>query len=119
MAVTRDSLKARAPDLANIGDAVLDACLAEAIREIASGNWDAADYDDAVTFLALHFAAKSKAGSLAGGPVSQMGVGPLTRSYAVSQSSANDGDLGSTSWGRRLLERMRGNLKIALPVMVF
>ena len=117
MAISTATLAARAPDLASLDAAVLQACVDEALLNVDAGNWSSsAQYDNACLYYALHLAAKSRMGSTAGGAITSMSAGPMSRSYAAPKDTGDD--LSSTTWGRLFRDACAGNVNLGLPLSI-
>ena len=99
---TPEEFMARFPQFDGQDDQV-EVALNEAARSVGE-TWIANDQKDAIMYLAAHLMTEEAQydGSSGGGPIASESFGPISVSYA-SPSSANDGYLATTIYGKRFI----------------
>lgn len=96
MSVDLATFRARAPQFADLDDAVMQSCIDESAAQHEPMSWGAS-LETAVLYKAMAFAElQQRAGQGAAGPTTSMTAGPMSRTFAAPQGAAEDALAGTT-----------------------
>lgn len=103
---TAAEFKARYPAFTDVDDALIDAVIAEAARNVDE-SWCEADYQPAIMALTAHMLIEE--GALgrnveAAGPITSSKLGDAQDSYGGLSTSQASGEYSSTSYGRKYMQ---------------
>jgi Protein of unknown function (DUF4054) len=124
---TVDDFRAKFPELAYLSDDQIQGCIDEAARAV-DDTWTEGDYDNAILYLAAHYATAAADAVESGGAPSSQGpivaehIGPISVSYGSTgsqgstSSSTFNSSLNSTYYGQRYLDLLVKNIPAVLVI---